>query len=359
MALRPAWEELVDQTSDASIFSTWEWVSTWWRCFGDDYRLAVVAVYEVTDADSEALVGVAPFVISKDLKRMLQAMGNPRVGSDHLDLIMRAGYESAVAEAVTKALKGLGARWMVARLEAVRPKGVIARVVSAAAHPGLRHRWEVVAPYLALPASWEAFLSGRSRNFRYTLSRHERKLIKDFPARVVFSAVREQRHLTAAMQRLFALHQQVKEANGLPGAFAERSKQRFHVELAIALLSRGCLRLYELKVDDEVIASIYCFRYRDVVAFYQTGYSLDWARYRPGQQLMAFAVRSAIEEGAKTFDFLRGDEGYKRHWTDSDVSDENFLVANGWLGSAYILIYKLAKAVRRLSRRLGAAGLPA
>lgn len=356
LALQPAWEKLLDRVSKASVFTTWEWASTWWACFGAGYRLAVVTVYESRPGVPDQLVGIAPFVISRDAKRTLRVIGNPLVASDHLDLIIQDGYESAVGEAVSEGLRDLRTEWTLARIDAVQVGSTLARVVGAAARRGRAYQWPVTAPYLCLPESWDAFLSQRSRNFRYTLSRHHRKLVKDLPDRVVFTEIRDQAQLPIAMQRLFALHQEVKQAAGLRGAFGNARKQRFHRELAAALLQRGWLRLYELSVDDEVIASIYCFRYRDTVAFYQTGYALSWSKYRPGQQVMAHAVRSAIEEGAKVFDFLRGDEGYKRHWTDTNAVDDHLMVPNGWLGSIAVELFRLTRSALRLRRRLRDTG---
>jgi len=355
LALQPAWEELLDRVSNASVFTTWEWVSTWWGCFGSGYRLAVITVYESRPGLPDRLVGIAPFVISRGLKRTLRVIANPLVASDHIDLIIQDGYESAVGQAVGEGLLALRNEWTLARLDAVHAGGILADVAGLAGRHSRTYRWPVTAPYLRLPESWDAFLTQRSRNFRYTLSRHHRKLTKDFPDRVVFTEICDRARLPKAMQRLFALHQAVKKAGGLRGAFDDVRKQRFHCDLAAALLQRGWLRLYELSVDDEVIASIYCFRYRDTVAFYQTGYALDWSKYRPGQQVMAHALRSAIEEGAKVFDFLRGDEGYKRHWTDTYAVDENLMVPNGWLGSIHVELFRLAKAALRLRRRLGDA----
>jgi CelD/BcsL family acetyltransferase involved in cellulose biosynthesis len=50
------------------------------------------------------------------------------------------------------------------------------------------------------------------------------------------------------------------------------------------------------------------------VYVYQGGIEPEAARVSPGQIATLFALRSAIERGDEGFDFLRGDELYKRRW---------------------------------------------
>src|SRR5271165_6106557 len=60
-ALRPAWDELLSQYPSATTFSTWEWLSCWWACFGKHRQLLILALF-----DSGSLVGLAPLSISKE-----------------------------------------------------------------------------------------------------------------------------------------------------------------------------------------------------------------------------------------------------------------------------------------------------
>src|ERR1700691_1861542 len=57
--LVPDWERLLADSPDASMFSTWEWLSAWWRAFGDGQQLLVLAFYDST----YRLVGLAPLAV--------------------------------------------------------------------------------------------------------------------------------------------------------------------------------------------------------------------------------------------------------------------------------------------------------
>ena len=60
--LRVRWEDLLAQYPQGSIFSTWEWLTTWWRAFGGDQQLHVLAFED----GSYQLVGLIPPPFSRE-----------------------------------------------------------------------------------------------------------------------------------------------------------------------------------------------------------------------------------------------------------------------------------------------------
>ena len=50
------------------------------------------------------------------------------------------------------------------------------------------------------------------------------------------------------------------------------------------------------------------------VYYYQAGFDPEMNAFSPGNLLVAETIREAIEEGRLHFDFMRGDEPYKRRW---------------------------------------------
>src|ERR1700691_2198394 len=58
--LRFQWEGLLAHYPQGSIFSTWESLTTWWRAFGADQQLHVLAFED----GSSQLVGLAPLSVT-------------------------------------------------------------------------------------------------------------------------------------------------------------------------------------------------------------------------------------------------------------------------------------------------------
>ena len=59
-ALKTDWDTLYDKCEGGSIFSSWDWMFTWWEVFKDqfDRELFILALYQEGE-----LVGLAPFQI--------------------------------------------------------------------------------------------------------------------------------------------------------------------------------------------------------------------------------------------------------------------------------------------------------
>jgi CelD/BcsL family acetyltransferase involved in cellulose biosynthesis len=84
--------------------------------------------------------------------------------------------------------------------------------------------------------------------------------------------------------------------------------------VAPTLLSSGLLRLYRMRIKDRTIAVNYSFFHRQSVYCYLQGFDPEFSGLSPGMQLMFAVIEEAVRFGARRFDFLRGEEGYKLHW---------------------------------------------
>ena len=87
--------------------------------------------------------------------------------------------------------------------------------------------------------------------------------------------------------------------------------ERFFRDVADTFAARGWLRLGVLNVDGEDAAVLFAFAYEGSFALYNAAYDLALAPLSVGIACHAYAIRSAIDEGLRTYDLLRGDEPYK------------------------------------------------
>jgi CelD/BcsL family acetyltransferase involved in cellulose biosynthesis len=313
-ALSGEWDELLASSSLSSPFLTWPWVSAWRDTLG---RQADLVVAVARDPDDGRLVGIAPFAVGSDRKaginhRVLRFVGGGPAAPDHLDLVIRTGHEAAAAPALWSAVRRAAAADLY-DLDGLRPDSVLAGI-AARRNGDVAAIERISCPYLPLPPTWEEYEATLGKNLRQNLRRYARKLDADAGASVVERMVCSAAEVDATMSALGDLHQQVRSARGQQGAFRTPMLRAFHHAAARRFHAAGRLRLHRLDIDHEPVAVIYCFRYGDTVSFYSTGYDRRWARYGPGRRIMAYAIRSAIDEGATGFDFLRGDESYKEHW---------------------------------------------
>jgi CelD/BcsL family acetyltransferase involved in cellulose biosynthesis len=121
-------------------------------------------------------------------------------------------------------------------------------------------------------------------------------------------------NLEELIDGFFRLHAERWEAEAQPGVLADPALQGFHRDVAAAMLARGRLRLHALRFEGRVAAVLYAFAQGDRLFGYLTGFSPRLAAASPGGVMIWRAMSAAIDEGLRVFDFLRGDEPYKRRW---------------------------------------------
>jgi CelD/BcsL family acetyltransferase involved in cellulose biosynthesis len=112
------------------------------------------------------------------------------------------------------------------------------------------------------------------------------------------------------------------------------------------------LWLTTLDLDGEPAAAWYGFTFRDTVYFYQSGRDPRWERESLGLILMGAMIRRAIEQGYRRFDFLRGEDAYKRQWTQAGRTTEEVTIFRpGWRGRSLRMLDAAAQVRARLGVR--------
>jgi CelD/BcsL family acetyltransferase involved in cellulose biosynthesis len=329
------WRRLA-AAGDSSYFVSPDWVLGWWEALGGGVE-GEVAIWRDRSGALEAVVPVA---------RVRQRL-HPRV--------------PVAVGACTNLGSGAGAAdhcgWPVApgRAEAVR--AWIAR--KAASGPLLLHDLDPelgvpfvpagarrvgvsACPRLAIPPpGQELELSGK---FRKQLRAYARKLEQQG---IAFRWVGGEQMTEDLLETVYRLHERRWSLVGGTSSF-----DRGRAGLQRRLIARGgpgrgpAVVLAER--DGQAVGVLYGFLWRDVFAYYQTGWEPEWAAANLGTVLVSEAIRLAGSAGARVFDFLRGAEAYKYRFGATDRVDETWLVPRGARGRLLDLRYRV-KGRRRAS----------
>lgn len=107
-------------------------------------------------------------------------------------------------------------------------------------------------------------------------------------------------------------------ARGRPGAFAEPFFRRFHEEVIAGCDQRGEVALLRISCSGMTIGILYNFMYRGRLLAYQSGFAYrgQESQAKPGLTCHARAVGFALDQGLETYDFLAGEDRYKRSLAD-------------------------------------------
>lgn len=296
--LEPEWRALLPRTSANRVFVSPTWLRVWWQEFGAGRELLLLSVRRQGE-----LVGVAPLM--RDGDRICFA-GDTEI-CDYMDLVAAADDAEAVLSAV---LRSLGEEpWRDLVLWAV-PEGSPTLNALKAAAPALGLRVDIeredVCPHLDLPATWDNYLAGLGKKDRHELRRKLRKLSQGGEVRL--EAIAHPADVEAALDDFLRLYRQSRADKA---AFMTEEMERFFRVIVAALAAEAHVELLFLTLSGVRVAAVLCFCDRDECLLYNSGYDPDYAYLSVGLLSKALALRKAIEEGKRRFDFLRGPEPYK------------------------------------------------
>lgn len=306
------WKRLA-AAGNATVFQTWEWSAAWWRHNQRGKKLMALLCEETGELGA-GVIGLAPFYRTAGVLRLVGTGG-----SDYLDFLALPGHETGVAIMVAEWLQSNPYRWLWADLQQIAPGSTARHLTGTQQWPG------ETCPYLPLPTTYGAFLQTRNKKLRQNIGYYERSMEKQHALEIRLAS---HKSFKADIRAFFELHQLRWRGRWMPGAFASQAARAFHTEAAWALLESGNLRLHTLRLDGKAVASLYCFHKARTTYYYLSGFDPKVSKLSPGTVLTANAIQHAIEaDGATTFDFLRGDEGYKYKWGAQDRYNKRLSLA--------------------------------
>jgi CelD/BcsL family acetyltransferase involved in cellulose biosynthesis len=347
-----AWESLLTEIPEASIFLTPEWLGSWWRAFGRNKDLVGLVFL---DPQQETLAiallylehgGIFPFRFHN-----LRIVGAGSGDSDALDFIVKPGAEPLVAAAFSCWL-AKNTDWAVCSLETLPKNSRIGHYLQQLVETS---RWRILTEdstnyVIDLPATWQAYLQGLDPKFRPLLTRYPKRLQTRYPG-VRISRCENTEELSSGLKTLFELHQMRWTRRGEPGAFSSLERRNFYSQMAEAFLRRGWLEFWRLELENKIVAAQFCFRYRDTVYVLQEGFDPKYADDKIGYALRARVLQEMIQTGARRYDFLGGDDQYKLKFgaRQGGYTDLHFAGAS-FLGRFHLMQRQRSKQARRWVR---------
>jgi CelD/BcsL family acetyltransferase involved in cellulose biosynthesis len=343
---------LLDASRIGSIFSSFPWNAAWWHAFGGNRLYIMVA----TDAAGQAR-GIAPLMLGRNGPlRKLEFIGTGL--SDTSDFVLDAECAEPVAQAIFASLRRHRREWDLLDLDEVPPYSPLPGLLGSRKPPGLHliSLPRTDCPYIPLPATWE--------EYTHTLQRKPRQHLESFARRIVqetgayFRLVTSEADAPAAVNRFYKLHlaRWATKEDALNSEHRSPSFLPFLQEACARSAAHGLLRLSELCVGDDTIASWISFQVNGRLNGYMTGFDPEWSNKRPGKILHGFVVRQALAEHSRELDFGRGAEEYKYEMGAINRQNSRFILSNNTPRSAlaFTLMFLRIKgrdAVRRYRER--------
>jgi CelD/BcsL family acetyltransferase involved in cellulose biosynthesis len=319
-ALSGQWEKLSAAQSLRTPFSTPLWNRLWWAHLREQRRFLrdefhAFAVYDA----SGALVAVAPMMLthrpgSGPLRmRKLQFFGADPFITEMRGLVARPEDRAAATAVLLDHLRERHRDWDWTEWFG-QPGDMPAAETGGTA--ALRRTREIPDYYIRLPESWEQFKGNLPPNTKEALRKCYKALARE-DHRHALRVVERPGEVPSAMERFYALH--TDRANQPSGekhrdVFGQPPARAFLSAYAGEMAARGQLRIFELIVDGQVVASRLAFRFDGELYLYYSGFNTAWAKYNVMTTLMAEIIKWSIAQGIAILNLSTGTDRSKSRW---------------------------------------------
>jgi CelD/BcsL family acetyltransferase involved in cellulose biosynthesis len=344
--LEPEWNSLLARDPTATPFSSFQWAHAWCRHWSEG---ASPWVLEAREGDR--LVGLAAFVLHRRGRlRLLRGLG---VGvGNYWDILAAPDDRENVQVAIGGWLCDRDSDWDALFVDKLPEEST---TVAALRSAGLRTGWraESSSPRIELPATFEDYLAGLSKNRRGKLRRNLRALDS---GEMAVSEVRDPDHLRQAIDRWQALRIAWWAGREQP-LQPEHASDRFLAftqEVIPALLAAGHAAVWEVRYRDELLGITINFLDDATFYYWLWGFDVRFEELRPGHTLIAYCIRWSIDTGRRYFDFMIGDEPYKYDYAPAQRSVRAVAIGNSRLRSRAVVGISGAKhtVLQACERRL-------
>jgi CelD/BcsL family acetyltransferase involved in cellulose biosynthesis len=322
--LRADYERLDRAAGNTSPFTLFDWHHTWCTHFLNlDPGVAdQLSVMVVRNEQSEC-IAIVPLVASRRRIGPASIMSVELLGADPSTTESRTplvvpGYEASVARAVRRQLERQRAwdwDWITWGGVADDFGRVLAAEDGVTVSPG--------APgyVLDLPSGWEEFRAGLKRNIRESL-RHCYNSLRRDGLLFAFEVAETPDQVRRGVERFLALHALRAGMTGTvehPDHFAPEVSKRFLLAVCAKLAERRAVRILQLRIGDDIVATRIGFVVGDCLNLYYSGFDPAWARYGVMTTVLAESIKYAIEHQLRSVNLSRGTDISKTRWGPRQV----------------------------------------
>ncbi len=310
--LKNEWNILLKESQNDNVFLTYDWVYLWVKYFLNSKRinrLFIICIYD----ENGKIEAIAPFFIKKFFVFFNVLMFISYDFSDYLGIIIdkQANQKNIIAK-IFNIIEGSDIANIIflkqiseSLLENINKNKQTAYF--------LQCKESGDTYYIKLTDGIDKYIKQFNSKQRYNiLSRVEKAEKKSIE--YVKSENADNSLLDLFIDNFFKLHQKRWNEKGHSGVFRNNKIKSFFKEVFISFFKNNILALSFLKYNNEFISAAVCFDYAEKRQVYLPGFDTKYSNLYPGIVLTYYNIKEAIGKNYSEFDFLKGDEDYKKRF---------------------------------------------
>ncbi|MHA1767790.1 MAG: GNAT family N-acetyltransferase [Promethearchaeota archaeon] len=331
--LKKSWQNLCLE-NNYCLQNSYQWALIWWNNFRNKSReLFIVAV-----EDGDSIVGIGPFMIEKNMfLKELKFIGSGL--TDFHDVLAAADQDEDILKSMLEFLSN-SKKYSIINLEQVSQDSKLFKVINQ--NSSFKKREMVKCPIANFNSiSWDEYRKKLSGKFRRNWNWGFNKL--NISGDLKFLQLRNFNEKREYLEKIFDLHIKRWKYKKKGSKFDQNIIRNFISEL---ILSMPEIEIYILLFNNEMISYWIGFSHDGVFYGWNTSFDTKYYKYSVGQILTGLLIKYLIENNYKKFNFMRGDEDYKRKWMTDDEMLINYQFLSkikplsGYIGIKYYLVWK-------------------
>lgn len=308
--LEAQWRGL-EANSDCEFFLSWDWVGHWLTQYQPECQIVRIC-------DDRQLVGLGLIVAHQEVRRWFVRSNTLRLHQtgdaaqdqiwiEYNTFLVHRDHGQAALRQATEALLGL--EWDELIVGATREEDAesMARVAKLYRY----NLWRAPCygvPLEKLRQEGKNYLQSLTRNTRYQINRSLR--LYESEGEVILERAETP---TQALDMFESISEHHIRRWGKDSGFRNPQFVDFHQQLIHRLWDKDIIDLWHLRVGDRSLSYFYNFVYRGKVYFYLSAVceAAD-PKHKPGLLGHALSIQHYLDTGKDFYDFMGGDERYKK-----------------------------------------------
>jgi len=321
-ALREEWNALNERADKGTVFSSWEWLFSWWEIYQHDgnRQLHILCCYQ-----ADTLVGIAPlqiinhptryFPCSKQL--MLLGTGEVDAGkvlTEYLDLIIHAEESSAVVGAFTNTLMNQQSSWQGANFPQVIADSYLEQLFAGQNLSITAVKKEYgFRTLIDLPETYKDYLMSLKKKKRNNITRMLTRLQTEQTYHI--ESLSEGLDANTAMDSVADLNRARRTDLQQDSAFHYPKFEAFHRLVVKRLAALDKIEIRVMYIEEKPVAALYSLIDRGILHGYQCGFEADLGhRYALQTMMITQEISHSVDKpdlDRLNFMFSEDENSYK------------------------------------------------
>ncbi len=303
LGLEAEWNQLLARSSFDAPFLRHEWLTTWWRHFSPDGRLAILLAREggrlvLALPLMEQKTRFGPFPLT-----VLRSLTNTHSFRYHL--LLEKGQEDALADIWSYLLRRDRPWHMVVLTDVPMDVGLHEPLLDhVRSHGGLAGVWHALeSAYLACEGTWENHEQKIAKSVRKRLRNQRNRLKRQGEVRL--EVLTQPEEVVAALPEAFEIERRGWKGDRGTAIACNPALVGFYTDFARIAAQCGWMRLIFLRAGEIRTAFEYSIEYGQKHYSIKIGYDAEnFARFSAGRLCVMESLARCFEEQLAEYDFI-------------------------------------------------------